>query len=67
MLGDGEGRPSSSGGNPIPNPNPKRAPKPKTAHQEGMDLIKKGTPRIIEAEGLQHLLAEGGMHLARVG
>ncbi|CAE7342509.1 unnamed protein product, partial [Symbiodinium microadriaticum] len=52
--------------NHLQNPKPKRAAKAKPAKpapQEAVDLLAKGTQRIIEADGMENMLRTGGMHL----
>ncbi|CAE7240395.1 unnamed protein product, partial [Symbiodinium sp. CCMP2456] len=49
---------------PPPNPKkPRGEKKAKPAPQEAMDLLARGTQRIIEADGMENMLRTGGMHL----
>ncbi|CAE7655263.1 unnamed protein product [Symbiodinium necroappetens] len=50
--------------NHLQNPKPKRTAKAKSAKpapQEAVDLLAKGTQRIIEADGMENMLRTGGM------
>ncbi|CAE7323279.1 unnamed protein product [Symbiodinium sp. CCMP2592] len=55
------------GSNDLPPPPPPKLPrkekKAKPAPEEALDLLKKGTQRIIEADGMEAMLKNGGMHL----
>ena len=48
---------------PPPSPKIRQPPREKTASQEALELLKKGTQRIIEADGLQNALLTGGLCL----
>ena len=48
---------------PRDNPKPRKEKKAKPAPEEALDLLKKGTQRIIEADGMETMLRTGGMHL----
>ncbi|CAE7657043.1 unnamed protein product [Symbiodinium sp. CCMP2592] len=53
------------GSNDLPPPPPPKLPrkekKAKPAPEEALDLLKKGTQRIIEADGMEAMLKNGGM------
>ena len=62
----GSNDPPPSGGENLPPPRevkPKKEKKVKNPEEEALHLLRKGTPRIIEADGMDSMLRRNGMYL----